>query len=375
MTNCDPDKLPDLNLPADGEELTELRKPADGVSDGLVPLEALDLSRIGSADELLRAMSRTAFAGRSLGEAADVLEAMIRDPDCLVVCTLSGAMTIAKMGLLVCDMIEWGWVQAIVSTGALMAHGFVEAAGGTHFKHDPKFSDKELYEKGYDRVYDTLELEKSLDDVERIVYAVISQLAPGEVFGSCEFHRRLGEWLAENVEGRGILRSAFERDVPVYVPAFTDSELGLDVGLYLERCRRLETEPPRFDPFRDLEMFKNQILSAPRCGIFTIGGGVPRNWAQQVAPYLEISRVRLQDETIQRRRFRYGVRICPEPVHWGGLSGCTYTEGISWGKFLPRSKGGRFAEVFGDATIAWPILAMAMRERLTAAPPPSKSFL
>ena len=109
----------DLNLPGSGDEkIEEIRELHDGVSDGLVPLSPLDLSRIDSTDDLVRAMSQTAFAGRTLGEAADVLEAMVRDPDCYVVCTLSGAMTVAKMGLGLCDMIEQGWVQAVVSTGA-----------------------------------------------------------------------------------------------------------------------------------------------------------------------------------------------------------------------------------------------------------------
>ena len=101
----------------------DARELHDGVGDGLVPLVPLDLATISSADDLVRAMSRTAFAGRSLGEAADVLEAMVRDPECMVVCTLSGAMTIAKMGLVLCDMIEQGWIHAIVSTGALMLTG------------------------------------------------------------------------------------------------------------------------------------------------------------------------------------------------------------------------------------------------------------
>ena len=91
---------------------------------------------------------------------------------------------------------------------------------------------------------------------------------------------------------------------------------------------------------------------------------MPRNWAQQVGPYLEILRVRLgEDEPV--RRFKYAVRICPEPEHWGGLSGCTYSEGISWGKFVPEAEGGRFAEIFSDATIALPLLVGAVMERLS----------
>ena len=96
-----------------------------GHDDGLEPLVPLDLAATGSVDALVRAMSNTAFGGRRLGEAADTLEAMVRDRDCFRVVTVSGAMTIAKQGMVLCEMIDRGWVQAIVATGALMTHGFV----------------------------------------------------------------------------------------------------------------------------------------------------------------------------------------------------------------------------------------------------------
>lgn len=357
----------------DRDAISDTRELRDGVSDGLVPLESLDLARVETLDDLVRGMSATSFAGRALGEAADVLEAMVRDPDCLVVCTLSGAMTIAKMGLVLCDMVDRGWIQAIVSTGALMAHGFVEATGRTHFKHDPRMSDTELFEKGYDRVYDTLELEKSLDDVEPIVREVLETLPPGEHFASYELHDRLGAWLTRNVEGRGILGTAHGAGVPVYVPAFTDSELGLDVALHIRRCRSAGVEPPVYDGFADLEAFAEQVLRAPKLGIFTVGGGVPRNWAQQVAPYLDIVKTRLGTD-LPVRRFRYGVRLCPEPVHWGGLSGCTYTEGVSWGKFVPPARGGRYAEVLADATVSWPLLVGSVLQRIPPGEAPAKDF-
>jgi deoxyhypusine synthase len=107
----------------------------DGKSEQLEVLKSLDINEIQSFSDLLKAMERTSFGGRSLGEAAKVLVAMIEDDDCLVVGTFSGAMTIAKMGLVICDMIEKGMLNAIISTGALMAHGFVEATGMTHFKY------------------------------------------------------------------------------------------------------------------------------------------------------------------------------------------------------------------------------------------------
>jgi len=109
------------------------------------------------------------------------------------------------------------------------------------------------------------------------------------------------------------------------------------------------------------------VASHSRWGIFTIGGGVPRNWAQQIGPYVDIANVRLGIQ-IPPPRFQYGVRICPEPVHWGGLSGCTYSEGISWGKFVPVEDDGRYAEVYADATLAWPLLMKAVFEELQERP-------
>jgi len=113
----------------------------DGAQDGLEALEPLDPEQIGSFDGLLTAMRKTAFGGRSLGEAYEVLWAMIEDPDCLVVLTLSGAMTIAKMGKIISSMIDHGMVQCVVSTGALIAHGLTESVCKTHYRHHPSMSD------------------------------------------------------------------------------------------------------------------------------------------------------------------------------------------------------------------------------------------
>ena len=346
-----------------------MRKPRDesrygrGHDDGLTPLDPLDPTSTDSVDALVRAMSRTAFGGRRLGEAADVLEAMIRDEDCFRVVTISGAMTITKQGLLLCEMIDRGWVHAVVTTGALMTHGLSEGSGRLHFKHRPDMNDEELYERGYNRVYDTIELERNLDDVERILQCTLDDLPPETVLSSRLVTERLGRHLEKHAPGRAILASASRQRVPIYVPAFTDSELGLDLAIR-NHLRQREGEPPlRFDPFLDLDHFADQIRRHETLGIFTIGGGVPRNWAQQVGPYLEILRQRLQkDEPV--RRYKYAVRICPEPEHWGGLSGCSYREGVSWGKFVPEAEGGRFAEVFADATIAWPLVVRAVIERL-----------
>ncbi len=339
------------------------RKLHDPVADRLVPLEPLDLGQSRSISDLVRAMAKTAFTGRQLGEAADVLEAMARDQDCFTVMTLAGAMTVAKQGLIVTELIDRGIVNAIVSTGALMAHGLVEATGRAHFRVNPDFKDEELYEAGYNRVYDTIEPEQNLDDVERVVFRVLEQWDPDETCCSWKLNRAIGRHLAENVKERGILKSAYEKNVPVFVPAFTDSELGLDFALN-NRMRDQQRKPRlRYDPFLDLEHFAETLLRQVRLGIFTIGGGVPRNWAQQFGPFIEL-RHRRGGEDIPLKRYHYGVRVCPEPVHWGGLSGSPYSEAVSWGKFVPPEEGGRFGEVFLDATVGLPILVAAVLERL-----------
>ena len=227
-----------------------------------------------------------------------------------------------------------------------------------------------------DRVYDTLESEYNLEYMGFIVEEVLEKMDTSKPTCSCQINNELGRYLAKNVRGRGILKSAFLKKVPVYIPAFTDSVIGLHFAL-INRKRKLDGKPVlAFDSFLDLEHYANLVFRCKRTGIFTIGGGVPRNWAQQVAPYLDWIRYKFiaksdpsqffskdkNDPYI--KQFKYAVRICPEPVHWGGLSGCTYSEGISWGKFVPPSEGGRFAEVFADATIAWPIILKAVMERL-----------
>ncbi|MBI3027165.1 deoxyhypusine synthase family protein [Candidatus Woesearchaeota archaeon] len=340
------------------------------------PLAALDLSKITNFDDMTRGMSLTAFGGRELGEAVDVTEAMAKDKNCFKVLTLSGAMTMAQMSLLICDMIDNDMVNCIVSTGALMSHGFVEALGLVHYKNIDEIGDEKLRALKINRVYDTLEPEENFDQMTDIVWKVLERIDASKPTCSYKICYELGKYLSEKTKGRGIFKSAFRKNVPIFIPAFSDSEMGLDFALF-NRQRKIDNLTGLFfDEFMDLEHYANLILKAKKTGIFTIGGGVPRNWAQQVAPYLDYIRYKFVDkgdpskyivtdlDNPYIKPFHYAVRICPEPVHWGGLSGCTYSESISWGKILPKSRGGRYAEVLCDATIAWPLIIKAVLERL-----------
>lgn len=348
-------------------------KWVDAEESGFEPLEALDPDRIEDFDQLLRAMAKTSFGGRRLGEALDVLQAMVQDPECHVVATFSGAMTVAKMGKLICKMIDEGWVQSVVSTGALMAHGFVESIGLKHYKYDKEImNDPRLCKAGLNRVYDTLEPERNFIQAEEVMASVLEKIDRNEILSSQFLCAAIGEHLSNNYQGKGILKSAFEQDVPVYIPAFTDSEIALDIATFLLHhfpgLTKIDCDPNylpfQFNPFLDLFHYTRRVTQATRLGIFTIGGGVPRNWAQQLGPFVEMAKYRIKDLEWEIKRFHYGVRICPEPVHWGGLSGCTYEEGVSWGKFVPREQGGRFAEVLSDATVVWPLLIKGLQDRL-----------
>ncbi len=336
----------------------------DGYADGFVPLKAIDLKQIKTFSDMAKAMSFTALTARQIGEATDTLHEMAKNKDCFVVLTLSGIMTVAKMSLIICDLIEAGVIDAIVSTGALITHGFVEGSGKEHFKYQfGQMDDTQLYYKGYDRIYDCLELEQNLDDAEKVVDKVLESLDSSKPVCSHMILQKLGEHLSKNMPGRGIIKSAYEHKVPIFIPAFTDSELGLDVGLFNRRLKLQGKKPLQYDPYLDLEYFTKICMEQKELGIFTIGGGVPRNWAQQVACYLDLINKR-NKEKVPILRYKYGVRICPEPVHWGGLSGCTYSEGVSWGKFIPSEEGGRHIEVLSEATAVLPLIAKALMERL-----------
>ena len=354
------------------------RQLHDGRDDGLRPLVSPDLNRINSFSDLLAAMADTAFSGRSLGEAAAILAAMFDDPDCGCVITISGAMTVARQGKMICELIDRGCVQAVVATGALIAHGLTESIGLTHYRAEPGQSDEELFRKGYNRIYDTLEMEANLNDVSSMVDCLLDSDKPsGGCWCSSEICRVIGRRLRDENLGTGILRSAYEKDVPVFIPAFTDSELGLNIACWAiqQAVGRLDdaasdvslsqalADVPAFNPFLDLYAYTEFVSGFDRIGIFTIGGGVPRNWAQQVGPFVDVVNTRT-GTSFEPPRFQYGVRICPEPVHWGGLSGCSYSEGVSWGKFFSPADGGQFAEVYADATAVLPLLIKGVLERL-----------
>jgi deoxyhypusine synthase len=288
-----------------------------------------------------------------VAKAANALDAMVRDEQCLRFLTISGAMTVGKMDLIICDMIESGLTNAISSTGALMAHGLVSSIGLKHYKYNPVYNDTALARRKLNRVTDTLEPETNLDSVEEVIGKVFGQLKGSRPISPTILNRLIGKYLAENYPNeRGILKSAYLFGVPVFVPAFVDSELGNDLYIHNIKRKRRGKKSILVDLESDSKELVKLVTATKRFGIFTIGGGVPRNNVQNVAPLIEIINERLGTK-MPPRRFTYGIRICPDRPHFGHLSGCTYSENESWRK---AAKNGVYAEVQADATQVWPFL-------------------
>lgn len=346
-----------------GMALPEDRKLSTGAKADQV--RAARIEDLCSTSSVLEAMADMTTGARDMGKACEVLHEMFTDTECSVVLSLSGVASVGKLDLIIADLLDAGYIQAIVSTGAIITHGCSFEMGGKMYKVDPEGitqgDDTKMYNEGYNRVFDTVELEKSLEKTGDVVRECLRSM--DYEFSSAALHREMGELLnAHHSDQDGLLHAAARNGVPIFVPSFTDSEIGLSVARHYHDTGKNE---PRFDPFLDLEEYAEICHEAPRLGILTLGGGVPRNWAQQIGPYFdELEAEDLVPKRDKPVRFQYGVRICPEFTRWGGLSGCTYSEGISWGKFIPEAAGGMFAEVYCDYTATFPLIIAGVFERL-----------
>ncbi|MBI4021893.1 MAG: deoxyhypusine synthase family protein, partial [Candidatus Andersenbacteria bacterium] len=312
--------------------------------------------------QFLRTCARLGGEAAAVAHGACTVRAMVEDAQCTVFSTFAGAMTPAKMGLVICDMIDLGMTQFIASTGALMAHGLVEGLGRTHYKYNPQHSDAILARRKLNRITDTLEPEENFDAVEEVITHVLEADNEQLTISPVELHRRIGQYLAEHYpQHRGILKSAYQQAVPIAVPAFVDSEIGNDVFVYNARRRAASLPGICWDLENDTELLVETATRAKRLGIFSIGGGVPRNNVQNVAPLIEIYNARRTRgmKRLPPRLFRYGCRIDPAPLHFGNLGGASYSEGGSWRKM---DLAGRFSEIRLDATIVLPFIVKYVME-------------
>jgi deoxyhypusine synthase len=327
----------------------------------IIPILALVLDerlhgKPHSVTELMESLATMPGVGMQVKQGAEVLRLMMRKKGIVRFLTLSGAMTIAQMSLVICDMIDRGMVHSVTSTGALMAHGLVPGLGLKHYKYNPNDNDEKLAKLGLNRVTDVLEPETNFDHIDEIMSAVLNTFSGRETISPSVLHEALGKYLHDNYpQQRAVLLSAYRKKVPVFVPAFTDSELGNDV--YCTNKLRELTGKKRIvmDMEKDTAKLLQLMTSATSAGIWTYGGGVPRNWTQNVSPLIEIynNRMKAHGTKLPMRKYGFGTRCCPDRPHFGHLSGCTYEEGMSWRKFHFNMKQ---SQIQADATQVEPFL-------------------
>jgi deoxyhypusine synthase len=294
---------------------------------------------------LLRGMMNTGFQGRKLGESLEIWSDMIRDEDCVIMLGLSGAMIPAGMQECLIELVRHRYVDLIVSTGANIFHDTCEHLGVRHYQGYHHVNDEELFSHGIDRIYDVFAYEEEFRSIDAAISRFADEIAPFRG-SSREFIRRLGKWVRKvRPEGRSLVAACAEHDVPVFIPALCDSSIG--IGLLMARRRGIEID---VDQIADTDEITRVVEKAGKTGVIYIGGGVPKNFIQQTQVIASIHEHDCGGHA-------YAIQYTTDAPHWGGLSGCTFEEAISWGKESPRSPR---VQCFCDATIALPVVTSAL---------------
>lgn len=293
---------------------------------------------------LIEDMQGTAFQARNLGRAAKIYDQMIKDDKCGVILCLAGSLISAGLKKVVLDLLENNMVDVIVSTGAnIVDQDFFEALGFKHYQGSPHLDDTQLQEMAIDRIYDTLIDEDHL----RICDDTIAQIAnslPARAYSSREFIAEMGKYLEKHGKNRdSIVLRAWEKDVPIFVPAFSDCSAGFGLVMHQVAHPDKHVSIDSVKDFRELTQLK---ISAKDTGLLMIGGGVPKNFAQDVVVAAELLGAEVP-------LHKYAIQITVADERDGALSGSTLREACSWGKVSVVHE----QMVFCEATIAMPLIA------------------
>jgi deoxyhypusine synthase len=321
-----------------------------------------------SVGDLVAQYADGGIGASALSDAVDVATTMVEREDTTVFLGLAGAMVPAGMRPLVADLLRDGHVDALVTTGANLTHDAIEAIGGHHHhgSAEPdsdegeatlRDHDEALREKGVDRIYDVYLPQEHFTAFEthlrdRVFPDLTGDAASADGAGQGSVSiRELTEQLgvanaavAAGDPGRepGIAAAAAEHDVPIYCPAIQDSVLGLQAWLYSR------VNDFALDALADMTHLSDVAARTERSGALVVGGGVPKNYV-------------LQTMLVNPGAYDYAVQLTMDPPETGGLSGATLDEARSWGKLEPDAEN---ASVYADATITFPLLVAALRERL-----------
>ncbi|KAF1077984.1 deoxyhypusine synthase [Methanogenium sp. MK-MG] len=297
-------------------------------------------------DLLLLNMGNSGFQGRKLGESMNVWKNMIEDPDCTIFLGLSGAMIPAGMQACLSELVERRYVDVIVSTGANIFHDICEHQGVHHYRGHHHVDDAELFNKGIDRIYDVFAYEGEFRDVDRLIAEYAHSISP-YTGSSRDFIGKLTEHLQDKwSSGSSLVSACADAGVPVFIPALSDSSIG--IALLMARREGAEIN---IDQLGDADEITRIVEHSPKTGVIYVGGGVPKNFIQQTQIIASIHDNNLGGHA-------YAIQYTTDAPHWGGLSGCTFEEAVSWGK---ESVNSAHVQVFCDATIALPLVVSGLK--------------
>lgn len=309
------------------------------------PTRPIELEPGMTTDELLARMEAVSFQARQLGRAARVWERALAE-GVFVMFGLAGAMVPAGMRKVVSLLIAEGYVNCLVATGANLFHDLYESLGHKHYLGSPHVDDGELFRCGVDRIYDTYADEDRFEELDQWLGRWAAESLERGPYTTREFLNRLGLEVDRQSEGRepGILTTAARVGCPVYCPAIGDSSIGIGLAA--------AGNPVLFDVIADVRETAEMVVGRETMVVYC-GGGTPKNFIQQT----EVTAKHLDAGS---GGHKYAIQFITDAPHWGGLSGCTFEEAVSWGKI--RSEGEKVT-VFCDATIALPLVVSGLLTR------------
>lgn len=317
-------------------------------------VEHIDIKR-HNVVPLVEAMQQMAFSARDLARAADIYDRMLRDTECGVILCLAGSLISAGLKQVFIDMIENRMVDAIVSTGAnIVDQDFFEALGYKHYiaaeRLKSGMDDGMLRDHSIDRIYDTLIDEDELRICDETVKKIADELPPGN-YSSRQIIHKMGEHLETAAKAKSIVQTAYQCGVPIFCPAFSDCSAGLGIVAHYHERLRAGRGTTAFDSAKDFYELTQIKLNNPVTGLLMIGGGVPKNFAQDIVVSADI--LMAQDGGDQPQMHKYAIQITVADTRDGALSGSTLKEASSWGKVDTTYE----QMVFSEATIALPLIA------------------
>ena len=297
-----------------------------------------------SCSDLLEGLEGCSFQGRRLAIAARIWSEAL-DEDISVWMGLAGAMVPAGMRKVITTLMDNRLIDVLVSTGANLYHDYFETVGNYHYIGTHQVDDRELRSAKVDRIYDTYADEDVFFELDRQIAEWAKGTLQDRPYTTREFLRLLGEEAGRKSKSEeGILSAAARLKIPVYCPAIGDSSIGIALAEMNHRVM--------FDVIGDVEETARLAAEKPTMVIY-VGGGTPKNFIQQT----EVTNIVHNREVLGHK---YAIQFIVDPPHWGGLSGCTFEEAVSWGKIAVDAKS---VTVLCDATIALPIVTSAVLTR------------